>query len=153
MVQAGQSAPEFTLQDADGQWVNLRAFRGKRVILYFYPEDDTAGCTTEACGFRDDHADYVGQDAIILGVSPDDVASHARFVRKYGLPFRLLADPDHAVAERYGAWKLRRAYGKTFWGIERTTFLIDEHGNVARVFSKVRAQQHSREVLEALQAV
>jgi peroxiredoxin Q/BCP len=150
LPEEGAAAPAFALPDAAGRTVRLRDFRGRSVVLYFYPRDDTPGCTTEACAFRDDHAAYEGRDAVVIGISPDTTASHAKFAEKYGLPFVLLADPDHHVAAAYGVWKEKHQYGRTFWGIERTTFLIDRRGRIARVFRRVRADGHSREVLAAL---
>ena len=152
MVEVGRPAPDFALQDAPGRTVRLRDFRGKRVVLYFYPKDDTPGCTTEACGFRDDYAAYGERDAVIIGVSPDGPAAHAKFAQKYDLPFILLADPNHAVAEAYGVWKEKQQYGRTYWGIERTTFVIDPRGRIDRIFRRVRPDGHSREVLQALGA-
>ena len=153
MVEEGRPAPDFALQDAPGRTVRLRGFRGKSVVLYFYPKDDTPGCTTEACGFRDDYAAYAERDAVIIGVSPDGPAAHAKFAQKYDLPFILLADPDHAVAEAYGVWKEKQQSGRTYWGVERTTFVIDPQGRIARIFRRVRPDGHSREVLEALAAL
>jgi len=153
MVEEGRPAPEFALRDARGTRVRLREFRGRWVVLYFYPKDDTPGCTTEACGFRDDHSAYAAADAVVIGISPDETAAHARFIQKYRLPFILLADPDHAVAEAYGVWKEKHLYGRTYWGIERTTFVIDPRGKIARIFRRVRPEGHSREVLAALAPV
>jgi peroxiredoxin Q/BCP len=152
MVDEGMDAPAFTLPDARGRPVRLGDFRGQTVVLYFYPKDDTPGCTTEACAFRDDHGAYTRRKAVIVGVSPDETAAHARFAQKYDLPFLLLADVDHKVAEAYGVWKEKQRSGRTYWGVERTTFLIDPRGRVARVFRRVRPDGHSREVLEALAA-
>ncbi len=152
MVEEGQLAPDFALPDEAGHTVRLSDFRGKTVVLYFYPKDNTPGCTTEACEFRDDYALFGKRDVAILGVSPDSTASHARFATKYGLPFPLLADPDRAVAKAYGVWKERSAYGKLFWGIERTTVVIDPSGRIRRIFRRVRPRGHSAEVLEALSA-
>src|SRR3972149_5257799 len=153
MVEEDRPAPDFALQDAPGRTVRLRDFRGKRIVLYFYPKDDTPGCTTEACGFRDDYAAYAERDAVITGVSPDGPAAHAKFAQKYDLPFILLADPDHAVAEAYGVWKEKQQFGRPYWGIERTTFVIDPRGRIDRIFRRVRPDGHSREVLEALGAL
>ncbi|MGH2626495.1 MAG: thioredoxin-dependent thiol peroxidase [Anaerolineales bacterium] len=152
MVEEGQFAPDFALPDGAGNTVRLSDFRGKTVVLYFYPKDDTPGCTTEACEFRDDYALFGKRDVAILGVSPDSTASHARFSTKYGLPFPLLADPDRAVAKAYGVWNERSAYGKVFWGIQRTTVVIDPSGRIRRIFRRVRPRGHSAEVLEALSA-
>ena len=150
MMEEGKPAPDFALPDAQGRTVTLSGFRGQTVVLYFYPKDDTPGCTTEACEFRDDYAVFGTRDVVILGVSPDSSASHARFAAKYDLPFPLLADTDHAVGEAYGVWKEKSAYGKTFWGIERTTMVIDPSGRIRRIFRRVRPRGHSTEVQEAL---
>lgn len=152
MIEEGKPAPEFALPDAQGKMVRLSDFVGKTVVLYFYPKDDTPGCTTEACEFRDDYAVFGKRDVVILGVSPDTSASHARFATKYELPFPLLADPDHAVAEAYGVWKQKSAYGRLFRGIERTTVVIDPSGRIRRIFRRVRPRGHSAAVLEALTA-
>ncbi|HEV8338715.1 MAG TPA: thioredoxin-dependent thiol peroxidase [bacterium] len=152
MIEEGQVAPDFALPDGAGKTIRLSDFRGKSVVLYFYPKDDTPGCTTEACEFRDDYAVFGKRDVAILGVSPDTSASHARFAAKYGLPFPLLADPDHAVANAYGVWRQKSAYGRIFRGIERTTVLIDPSGRVQRIFRRVRPRGHSAEVREALSA-
>lgn len=150
MIEEGKPAPDFALPDAQGRTVALSDYRGQTVVLYFYPKDDTPGCTTEACEFRDDYAMFGKRDLVILGVSPDSSASHARFAAKYDLPFPLLADTDHAVADVYGVWKEKSAYGKTFWGVERTTVVIDPSGRIRRIFRRVRPHGHSTEVLEAL---
>jgi peroxiredoxin Q/BCP len=154
MTTEGDRAPEFTLRgvDGDGEEVEVRlsALRGRRVVLYFYPKDDTPGCTTQACGIRDAWPDFGGTDAVVLGVSPDDIASHRKFREKYDLPFTLLADPEHVVAEQYGVWKEKSMYGRKFMGVERTTLLIDEDGRVSRVFPRVKPKEHARELLEAL---
>jgi len=152
MLKEGEPAPDFALPDAAGRTVRLSDFRGRTVILYFYPRDETPGCTTEACGFRDDHAAFTGRGAVIIGVSPDSPAAHARFARKHNLPFILLADTEHAAARAYGVWKEKKRYGRAFWGVERTTFLIDRQGRIARVFRNVRPAGHSRQVLAVLEA-
>lgn len=152
-VTEGAAAPAFTLESSRGKKVSLKDFKGKKVVLYFYPKDDTPGCTKEACSFRDAIADLKKAGAVVLGVSPDDVASHQKFISKYELPFELLADTDHAVAEKYGVWKEKSMYGKKYMGIERTTFLIDESGKLARIFPKVKVDAHSEEVLSALKAL
>ena len=149
-VQEGEAAPDFTLQADDGREVRLSDFRGKPVVLYFYPKDDTPGCTKEACAFRDRKADLQQKGAVVLGVSPDDVASHEAFRDKYSLNFPLLADPEHAVTERYGAWRERNMYGKKFMGVQRSTFLIDRAGKVAKAWHKVNVDGHDEEVLAAL---
>lgn len=147
---AGDVAPDFTLpQNGEGS-VSLAKLRGREVVLFFYPKDDTSGCTTEACGFRDRYDALMKADAVVLGVSPDSVSSHDRFAAKFSLPFPLLADTDHSVAEAYGVWKERSMYGKTYMGIERSTFLIDKDGRIKRVWRKVKPEGHAEEVLEAL---
>jgi peroxiredoxin Q/BCP len=148
VIEEGSPAPEFELRDDGGDTVRLSDFRGKRVVLYFYPKDDTPGCTTEACEFRDAYDTYRDQGIEILGVSPDDVGSHEKFKSKYDLPFTLLADPDHKTAEAYGVWGERTAYGKTFMGIKRSTFLIDEDGKVARAMLGIKPAGHAAAVLE-----
>lgn len=150
MIQEGDKAPAFTLDDPDGKAVSLADFQGRTVVLYFYPKDDTPGCTVEACSFRDAFDRIEGVDAVVLGVSPDDAASHRRFSTKYGLPFTLLSDPEHAAAEAYGAWGEKNNYGKKYFGILRSTFLIGPDGTVRKVFAKVKPEGHSQEVYEAL---
>jgi peroxiredoxin Q/BCP len=149
-VSEGQPAPDFTLPTTGGRTVSLHDYRGRTVVLYFYPADDTPGCTTQACGLRDTHADITGAGAIVLGVSPDDPDSHARFAAKFGLPFLLLSDEDKAVSTRYGVWKEREAYGKRFWGIERSTFIIGPDGIVRHAWRRVKASEHTERVLAAL---
>jgi thioredoxin-dependent peroxiredoxin len=150
VVAEGQPAPDFELESDTGEQVRLSQFRGKPVVLYFYPRDNTPGCTAEACSFRDDYGAYEERGAVILGVSPDDTASHIRFKDKYALPFTLLADPGHQVAEQYGAWGEKTFMGKKSVGLIRSTFVIDPEGNVARAIRNVRVQGHSDEVLAAL---
>ena len=150
MIEAGTPAPEFELKADDGSTVTLAGLRGRRVVLYFYPRDDTPGCTAQACGIRDQWQDFRGVDAVVLGVSPDDEASHRRFKEKYGLPFTLLADEDHAVAERYGVWGERTMYGRTYMGIKRSTFVIDEDGTVRSAMYGVKPDTHAERVLAAL---
>lgn len=147
-----QQAPDFTLPADDGREVSLSGLRGKWVVLYFYPKDDTSGCTTQACGFRDSFPRFGDLDAVILGVSPDDVESHQKFRSKYDLPFTLLADTDHAVAELYDVWKEKSMYGRKYMGIERTTFLIAPDGRIARIFARVKPAGHAGEVAEAIAA-
>jgi peroxiredoxin Q/BCP len=153
MVEAGQPAPEFTLHDQDGQTVSLKQLEGHPVVLYFYPKDDTSGCTKEACAFRDARADYEKAGAKVIGVSPDEVKTHRKFADKYELPFTLLADPEKAVCQAYGVWKQKSMYGKTYMGVERTTFVIDQRGKVAKVFTKVKVDGHAGAVLEAIKAL
>ena len=149
-VEEGDDAPDFTVSADDGGQVRLSDFRGRPVVLYFYPKDDTPGCTKEACAFRDRTADLKARGAVVLGVSPDDVASHGRFRDKYSLNFPLLSDLGHAVAERYGAWREKNLYGKTSMGIQRSTFLIDGDGKVRKVWKKVNVDGHDEAVLQAL---
>ena len=150
MVEEGKPAPDFELPSDSGHRVRLSSLRGKPVVLYFYPKDDTPGCTTQACGIRDVYADFRERGAVVLGVSPDDEASHVKFKEKYSLPFTLLADPEHEVAEEYGVWKERNMYGKKSMGIERSTFVIDADGNVAKAMRRVKPDTHAGDVLAAL---
>lgn len=142
----GQKVPDFSLVNDKGEYVQLADFRGKNVILYFYPKDMTPGCTTEACDFRDKHEDFSQLNAVIIGVSPDNVQKHTKFIDKHGLPFTLLVDEDHAVAEAYGVWVLKKMYGREYMGIERSTFLIDTDGNLIKAWRKVRVKNHIEEV-------
>ena len=148
----GQRAPAFTLKAAGGQTVSLSDYAGKHVVLYFYPKDDTPGCTKEACSFQAHRAAFEAAHAQVLGVSRDPLPSHERFAKKFGLQFPLLSDPDAAVCKVYGAFKQKSMYGRTYWGIERTTVVIDEQGTIAKLFPKVRVDGHTEEVLEALRA-
>ena len=150
MVEEGAPAPDFELQSDEGETVALSALRGKPVVLYFYPKDDTPGCTTEACEFRDAYDRFREQGVEILGVSPDTEASHQKFKSKYELPFTLLADPEHQAAEAYGVWKEKKNYGKTYMGVERSTFVIDADGKVARAMRGIRPAGHAAQVLETL---
>ena len=150
MVEEGAPAPDFELRSDVGETVTLSALRGKPVVLYFYPKDDTPGCTTEACEFRDAYDRFREQGVEILGVSPDTEVSHQKFKSKYELPFPLLADPDHRTAEAYGVWKEKRNYGKTYMGIERSTFVIDADGKVAKAMRGIRPAGHAAKVLETL---
>jgi peroxiredoxin Q/BCP len=150
VVEEGAPAPDFELRSDEGDTVKLSALRGKPVVLYFYPKDDTPGCTTEACEFRDAYDRFREQGVEILGVSPDTEASHRKFKSKYELPFTLLADPDHETAEAYGVWKEKRNYGKTYHGVERSTFVIDADGKVARAMRGIRPAGHAAQVLETL---
>jgi thioredoxin-dependent peroxiredoxin len=150
MVEEGKPAPDFELSSDSGDKVKLSDFRGQPVVLYLYHKGATPGCTAQACGIRDSYDDFTERGAVVLGVSPDEESSHVKFKRKYGLPFTLLADPDHEVAERYGVWGERKYMGKTYMGIERSTFLIDEDGRVAKVMRRVKPDTHVEQVLEAL---
>jgi peroxiredoxin Q/BCP len=149
-IEEGSKAPDFTLPTHDGTKLKLSSLRGQPVVLYFYPKDDTPGCTKEACGFRDAKAKLAKHEAVVLGVSPDSPESHEQFRTKYKLPFTLLADEGHAVAEKYGAWREKNMYGKKSMGIARSTFIIDAAGTVAKVFKAVKADGHAEQVLAAL---
>ena len=151
MPEAGQQAPDFALPDEEGTIHRLSDQRGRWTILYFYPTDDTPGCTTEACGFRDVNDTITERGADVWGVSPQGAASKRAFREKFGLPFRLLADEDHGVADAYGSWVEKNNYGRTYWGTARRTFLIDPEGRVARVWAKVKPEGHADEVLAALE--
>ncbi len=150
MLEAGEAAPDFTLPDQDGKELSLADLRGETVVLYFYPRADTPGCTTQACGVRDRHADYSAAGARVIGVSPDQPEALRKFAGKYDLGFTLLADPDHAVAEAYGAWGEKSMYGKKYMGILRNTYVIDPDGRVAKVLPKVQPKKHDALVLKAL---
>ena len=152
MQAEGTIAPDFTLPADGGGEITLSDYRGQQVVLYFYPKDDTPGCTTEACNFRDDYSDILAAGAVVLGVSPDSVKSHDKFKLKFELPFPLLSDPDHKVAELYGAWGEKKMFGKTYMGILRSTFVIDREGKIVKVFPRVRPKNHSQEVLAVLTA-
>ncbi|KGR89949.1 peroxiredoxin [Ureibacillus massiliensis 4400831 = CIP 108448 = CCUG 49529] len=145
-----EKAPDFTLLNEKGEQVTLSDFRGKKVVLYFYPKDMTPGCTTEACDFRDHHESFEKLNAVILGVSGDSSERHIKFIEKYGLPFSLLVDDDHQVAEAYGVWVLKKMYGREYMGIERSTFLIDEEGVIVNEWRKVKVKNHIDEVLETI---
>jgi peroxiredoxin Q/BCP len=147
-IQENIPAPEFTLLDETGTPRTLSSFRGKPLILYFYPKDDTPGCTQEACNFRDDYSAYEQAGLTILGVSPDSPKSHAKFKAKFQLPFNLLADEEHAVADIYGVWGPKKFMGKSYEGIHRTTFLIDAQGQIVKVFENVKPAEHSAEIIE-----
>jgi peroxiredoxin Q/BCP len=150
MVEEGKPAPDFELTSDSGETVRLSDLKGRPVVVYFYPRDDTPGCTAQACGIRDNYEAFGERGAVVLGISPDDESSHVKFKQKYGLPFTLLADPEHRVADQYGVWAERSMYGKTYMGIERSTFVIDSEGNVARVLRRVKPDTHAQQVLEAL---
>lgn len=150
MVEEGSPAPDFELATDEGERVRLSDLKGSPVVLYFYPADDTPGCTAQACEIRDQWSQFRERGAVVLGVSPDDEQSHARFREKYSLPFTLLADPGHDVAEEYGVWVEKNNYGRKSMGIERSTFVIDEDGNVVRALRRVKPEGHAEKVLEAL---
>ena len=149
-LKIGDKAPEFNLKNTIGEEVSLAGLKGKRVILYFYPKDDTPGCTVEACNFKDDYDLYQEKDAVILGVSRDGEESHKKFTEKFDLPFTLLSDEDHSVAEKYGAWGEKSMYGKKYMGILRNTYVIDDEGKIEMIYEKVKPKDHSKEILELL---
>jgi peroxiredoxin Q/BCP len=151
-LELGDKAPDFAVPDQDGTKVTLKEFKGKQVVLYFYPKDDTPGCTKESCDFRDSMAAIKKSGAVILGVSLDGQASHQKFIKKFSLPFPLLSDEDKTVSKAYGVYKQKSMYGKTYWGIERSTFVIDKEGTLKRIFRKVKVDGHVDEVLAALKA-
>ncbi|MED4018973.1 MULTISPECIES: thioredoxin-dependent thiol peroxidase [Sutcliffiella] len=146
-VEVGQLAPDFELQTEKGEKIKLSDFRGKNVVLYFYPKDMTPGCTTQACDFRDKHEDFSQLNTVILGVSPDPVEKHQKFIEKHGLPFSLLVDEDHQVAENYDVWKLKKNFGKEYMGIERSTFIINTKGEIVKEWRKVRVKDHVEDAL------
>lgn len=150
-ISAGSLAPDFTLPDQDGRDHSLSDYQGRPVVLYFYPKDDTPGCTKEACGFRDDYSAYQEAGVTILGVSPDNSKSHTKFINKFDLPFTLLADTDRKVVKMYDVWGLKKQFGREFEGVLRTTFLIGGDGEIVKVFEKVRPANHSAEILAALE--
>ncbi len=152
MVEVGKPAPDFSLLDQDGKEVTLSRLKGSPVVLYFYPKDDTPGCTKEACSFRDAYADYENLGARVLGVSPDAVESHGKFIKKYELPFTLLADTENKVSEAYGVWKEKNMYGRKYMGVERTTLVIDGKGIIRQIFPKVKVDGHSDAVLESVRS-
>lgn len=150
MLEEGKKAPAFSLKDQNGATVKLADFAGKYVVVYFYPKDDTPGCTTEACSFRDEHTKLTKAGAVVLGISPDDEKKHTKFITKYSLPFTLLADTEHVVAEKFGAWGEKSMYGRKYMGIMRSTFLIGPDGKIAKVWPKVKPDGHAEEVLDAI---
>lgn len=145
-VTVSKKAPDFSLLDQNGEKQSLKLYKGKKILLYFYPKDDTPGCTVEACSFRDGYQDFLDMGLVVLGVSGDDTRSHKKFADKYNLPFPLLADIDHSVAEAYGVWVEKSMYGRKYMGIERSSFLIDETGKLAKIYEKVKPAEHSNEV-------
>jgi peroxiredoxin Q/BCP len=150
MLKEGTAAPSFSLQNDSGETVSLSDFKGKTVVLYFYPKDDTPGCTKEACDFRDNEKTFKKKDTVILGVSADSVASHDKFKKKYGLPFQLLADPEKKTIQSYGVWKEKSMYGKKYMGIERTTFVIGPDGKIVKIYPKVSVTGHIETILQSL---
>ncbi len=152
-LQEGTKAPAFTLQNVDGKEISLSDFSGKKVVLYFYPKDNTSGCSKEACSFRDFYKEILKTGAVVIGVSKDSIASHEKFRDKYGLPFYLVSDKDHHVAEDYGVWGEKKMYGKVSVGMKRTTFVISEEGVILRVFEKIKTETHGQEVLDYLRGI
>lgn len=150
MLEVGKAAPKFKLKDQNGKTVSLNDFKGKNVVLYFYPKDNTSGCTKEACSFRDEMPNFKKIKAAVIGVSPDSVESHKKFAEKYDLPFTLLSDERKEVLEKYGVWKEKSMYGRKYMGVERTTVIIDDKGKIKKIFNKVKVTNHEKEVLEAL---
>ena len=149
----GSAAPPFSLETDEERTLSLEELKGRKVVLFFYPKDDTSGCTIEVCEFRDALPRFSSSDAVILGISPDDAKSHRQFKEKFALPYTLLVDEGHAIAEQYGVWKEKSMYGRPYMGVERTTFLIDRDGRIARVFEKVNPEGHAEEVREAVEAL
>jgi thioredoxin-dependent peroxiredoxin len=152
MLEVGKKAPSFKLKNQDGKIISLTDLKGKKVVLYFYPKDDTPGCTKEACSFRDEFPKFGGLNAVILGVSPDSAESHKKFIAKYKLPFDLLSDENKEVVEKYEVWKEKNNYGKRYMGVERTTYIIDENGLIKKIFNKVKVEGHSAAIQEALES-
>ena len=150
MIPVGTKAPDFTLQDKEGNSVSLSDFAGKKVVLYFYPRDNTAGCTRQACAYRDRYPDFTGRDVVVIGISKDSVKSHGNFAAKHELPFILLSDPELQAIQAYDVWKEKKLYGKVSMGVVRTTYLIDENGVIARAFTKVKAADNPRQMLDEL---
>ena len=150
MIETGMRAPDFTLADKDGKEVSLSDFRGKRVVLYFYPKDNTPGCTRQACAFAGAYSDFVKKDVEVIGISRDSTASHVKFAEKYGLPFILLSDPELQAIKAYGVWQEKKLYGKTSFGVVRTTFIIGPDGTVERVMPKVKPDTNAAEILAEL---
>ena len=150
MLEIGTKAPEFTLPDQNGNMHSLSEYRGKKVILYFYPKDNTAGCTKQACGFAERYPQFTEKGAVVLGISKDSVASHKKFEEKYGLPFTLLADPELVAIQAYDVWQEKKNYGKTYMGVVRTTYLIDENGKIIKAFDKVKAADNPEQMLGEL---
>lgn len=150
MLKEGMSAPDFKAKDQDGNTISLSDYKGKNVVLYFYPKDNTPGCTKEACNFRDELDEFIDLNAVILGVSADSEASHKKFISKYELPFKLISDPDKKIIQKYGVWKEKNNFGIKALGIVRSTFVIDKNGKIKKIFDKVKVDGHNQEVKEAL---
>lgn len=153
MLKEGAKAPDFILKDQNDDDISLNMFKGKKIVLYFYPKDNTPGCTKEACSIRDVYDDILETDAVVIGISKDSISSHGKFSRKYNLPFYLLSDPDGKIIEAYGAWKEKTMFGKTFLGILRSTYIIDGNGIISKVFPKVKPEDHGKEILDFLKSM
>ncbi|MBR6800339.1 MAG: thioredoxin-dependent thiol peroxidase [Eubacteriaceae bacterium] len=151
MLNTGDKAPQFTLMDKDGNMVSLSDFEGKKVVLYFYPKDNTSGCTKQACGFRDNFSEFEKYNAVVIGISKDSVKSHHNFAEKHSLPFILLSDPDLTAIQAYGVWQEKKLYGKTSMGVVRTTFIINEEGIIENIMNKVKAEKNAEDVIGLLQ--
>ncbi|CAM3629203.1 thioredoxin-dependent thiol peroxidase [Marinicrinis lubricantis] len=152
-IEVGHVVPDFTLPASTGGTISLSDYKGKKVIIYFYPKDMTPGCTTESCDFRDYNGEFANLNTVVLGISADDLKSHGKFAEKYSLPFPLLSDEQHEVSELFGVWKLKKNFGKEYMGIERSTFLIDEEGKLVREWRSVKVENHVQEVLDAVKAL
>ena len=153
VLQEGEKAPAFTAVDQDGKKISLADYKGKKIVLYFYPEDDTPTCTIQACNLRDNYSLLKKQGFVVLGVSPDEAAKHKKFETKYGLPFTLVADPSHAIIDKYGVWGMKKLYGREYMGLHRTTFLIDEKAVIRKIFQRPKNKQHAEEIVEAWKAL
>jgi peroxiredoxin Q/BCP len=153
MIKEGMKAPDFDLPASTGGNISLKGLKGKTVVIYFYPKDDTSGCTVQACGFRDTYKDIQKTGAVLLGVSPDGIKSHDKFIKKFELPFPLLADEEKKMCQDYGVWVEKSMYGRKYMGVARTTFIVDQTGKIAKVFEKVKPEGHNKEVLEALRGL
>lgn len=149
-LKEGDKAPAFSGKDQDGNKISLSDFKGKKIVLYFYPADDTPGCTTQACNLRDNYSLLQKKDFVVLGVSPDDIKSHTSFREKFSLPFSLIADPDHKIIDKYGVWGEKNLYGRKFMGVLRTTFVIDETGKIKKIFLRPKTNEHAEEIIAAL---
>ena len=149
-LKKGDIAPDFSLPASNGETISLKDYIGKKVVIYFYPKDDTPGCTIEACNFRDDHSEITDAGAVVLGVSKDDIKSHNKFINKYDLPFLLLSDESTEMISAYGAWVKKKMYGKEYYGVFRKTYLIDEEGKIQRIWPKVDVKTHSRDIIELI---
>ena len=153
MIKEGNKAPEFNLPASNGKTITLKDLKGKNIVIYFYPKDDTPGCTVEACGFRDSYKEIEKLGAVILGVSPDNVTSHEKFIKKFNLPFNLLADTDKKMCQNYGVWVEKSMYGKKYMGVARTTFIINKEGKISKIFEKVKPEGHNKEIIEAIKTL